>query len=260
MNALRTLLLGFPLMVAIPSSAQLPTVDITLVDNGLGEVEVRFRPDLAFDGLFSGLVFTIRWETVSGATLGNVSQPLPVMQYIPTGKSGDEEDAGGYRYQIFAGFGFTPLNSIGQSWTPATEYVLCTIPVLGGSSVFEIVNDSWTADFNGDYFVSLNGQDQTGVIYTGSTGFPSMGATGPVMELTPNPSDGHSTLTLEVPDVADIHLEVLNAAGQLVLDRSYPRFSGTLRDSLDLSKAGQGVYVVNLDVAGARQMQRLVVR
>ncbi|MCB0794933.1 MAG: hypothetical protein KDB88_09365, partial [Flavobacteriales bacterium] len=56
--------------------AQLPLVDITLVDIGNNELEVRLRPDADFDELLSSISFSIRWNTASGANLGNVTQVI----------------------------------------------------------------------------------------------------------------------------------------------------------------------------------------
>ena len=260
MNAFRTLGLCTILSISFSASAQLPLVDITVVDNGLGELEVKLRPDNTFNGLFSALVFTIRWETASGATLGAVNQTIPVVQYIPTSKSGAEQDAAGYRYQIFAGFGFQALSAVGQTWSPGTEYTLLTIPVVGGTSTFEIVNDTWTNTNNGNYYVSLNGEDQTGVIYTGATGFPSVGAQGPSLSMLPNPTEGQSELILALDGIVDVHIDVLNAAGQMVWSRAYEKASGTLRDTIDLRTSGTGAYMVNVTAGEDRFTRRLVVK
>lgn len=250
------------LATGLSAQAQLPQVDITLVDNGNNELEVRVRPDGDFDGLFSSLVFTIRWDASSNADLGAISQVLPAAVYMPITKSGPQTDDAGNRYQIFAGFGFTPLNGLGASWSAGNEYALMTIPVLNGTSTFEIVNDAWTGDIanNGDYYVSLNGSDQTGVIYTISTGVEMGDPLWTSFDVLPNPADDQAVVqvTLDVP--GDVVIDVVNGMGQVVLRRELKGVSGTLREVLDVTGLATGVYPVHLRVGDRLLTRRLSVR
>ena len=259
MSLTKPLLIALCTTIGTAGMAQLPLVDITLVDAGAGELEVRVRPDGNFNELFSSLVFTIRWETASNANLDAISQPIPQILYMPIGKSGNEEDASGFRYQVFAGFGFTPLSSAGVSWTAGMEVTLMTIPVINGTSVFEIVNDSWTANFNGDFFASLNGSDQTGDIYQVNTGIPT-GHAGAALELLPNPTESTTWLTITLPEVQDVDARMLNTAGQIVWQRQWKNTSGTIREPIDVAHSGQGIYVVQVEAGNQHYVRRLVVR
>lgn len=251
-----------PLAIALltnGASAQLPTVDITLVDGGDGNLEVRLRPNGSFNGLFSSLVFTIRWSAASGATLGAVSQTLPVIQYIPTAKSGGEIDDAGNRYQVFAGFGMVPLSAVGQSWpATASEFTLMTVPV-NGSATFEIVNDTWTATNNGNFYVALNGSDKTGVIYATGNGFPAIDGSAPGLVVLPNPGDGGSTVWLRLKSATSATIEVLNTAGQVVWQRSYENVA-SVRESVDLRTHGAGSYVVRATAGDVRYTEQVVIR
>jgi len=144
------------------------TVDVSLHKVGNDTLEVRLRPTQNFNQVVSNVVFTIRWRTSSNSSLGNVIQTFPENVYIPMTKSGNEEDDSGFRYQIFAGFGFFQMSQFGASWTAGQEVVLMRVPVISGASdTFQIINDAWTGDLNnnGDFYVSLNGTDRTGIIY-----------------------------------------------------------------------------------------------
>lgn len=159
-----------PMFIASVMKAQLPTVDITLVQVQADRYEVRLRPDLQFNGLFSSLVFTLRWSAGSAASLAEFS-PTAAMQDIgifPT-ISGDVVESGGARYATHVAFGFNSLASQGMAWNPGEEVVLGTLDVVGGPVAIELVNDGWTAANNGDFFISLNGSGQTGIIYALST-------------------------------------------------------------------------------------------
>ncbi|MBK8339030.1 MAG: T9SS type A sorting domain-containing protein [Flavobacteriales bacterium] len=250
MISFRTLSLAFGLTAAAATSAQLPTVDIGLFDNGLGQLEVRLRPDATFNEFFSSLVFTVRWDAASGANLDAVAQVAPESNYMPVLKSGGEVDDQGYRYQVFAGFGTAPLSSFGLTWASSAEITLLTMNVLNGTSVFEIANDAWTTDpnNNGDFYVSLNGEDKTGVVYQISTGLiEGVTATGWSMDVLPNPTDGASTITIDAPEGSGRgELELINAAGQRVWSRSFSASRGTVRSSLDLTPFEAGVYTLRL--------------
>lgn len=259
---LRTLLPALALSLSSITWAQLPLVDITLVDNGASELEVRVRPDGDFDEFFASIVFTIRWDAASGANLDQVAQVAPVSFYMPVIKSGPETDAGGYRYQIFAGFGTNALSAFGENWTAGNEVVLMTIPVVNGTSFFEIVNDSWTGDVNnnGDYYVSLNGQDQTGAIYQLNTGVRVEGALGAGFSVHPNPSAGPVMLDLTIPaDVQVALVEWLDASGRLVrADRITG--CGAVRFPVDVAGLERGTYMVRLASDGQVSTERVVLR
>ncbi len=259
---MRSILASFAVLFSTLVPAQLPMVDITLVDDGAGQLEVRVRPDTDFDEFFSSIVFTIRWDAASGANLDQIAQVAPVSQYMPIIKSGPEADAGGYRYQIFAGFGTNALNAFGQSWTASTEVTLMTIPVINGTSMFEIVNDSWTGDINnnGDYYVSLNGQDRTGVIYQLNTGVRVEGALSAGMAVHPNPAAGTVVLDLTVPvDVKDAVLEWTDGSGRVVRSERITG-RGAVRLATDASRLERGTYLVRLNADGKLTTERVVLR
>ncbi|MCB0792680.1 MAG: hypothetical protein KDB97_12990, partial [Flavobacteriales bacterium] len=149
-----------------------PTVDIGLFESGTpGTLEVRVLPDGSFNQLMSSLTFTIRWSTASGASLNTaaMAQNCPGGFFISP--SGDGEvDFGGFRYLTFNAFGFAQMSAAcpGAVWTANTESVIMTIPVINnpGCTDFNIVNDTYTGNNNKDYYISLNGLDKTGAIYS----------------------------------------------------------------------------------------------
>jgi len=148
------------------------THSVSLVDNKVdigffvvdNNIEIRVRPRNNFEDIFSSLTFTIRWRNDKTITLGEVSQLESPEAYIPISTQGHPISSGQYKYQVYTGIGNNTLQSIGTSWVGGEEYIIATIPVSG--DVSGIFNDSWTNNNNGNYFVSLSGEDRTGVIYT----------------------------------------------------------------------------------------------
>src|SRR5690606_18850919 len=115
----------------------------TMAANAQGQLEVKLRPSANFDGMTSSLVFTVRWDAGTEAHLGNIQQAAPASTYLPVSRSGNEQDNAGNRYQIFVGFGMTPMQWIPTDWVAGQEYTICTIDVAG-QAAFSLVNDSWT--------------------------------------------------------------------------------------------------------------------
>lgn len=249
-------------LLAMPALMQAqPNVDITLVDNGNNELEVRVRPDAGFDGIFSSLVFTLRWNANDGADLGAISQVVPTIAYMPISKSGDQTDDNGDRYQVFAGFGFSPLSTFGVNWDPNTEYTLMTIPVVNGASAFELVNDNWTDANNGDYYISLGGQDRTGIIYFTNTVSVEMGPDQTYnVEVLPNPNQGDFTMVFTTSELNDHSIELVNSLGQVLYQENLKQFTGTYRHQFNLKDEGAGVYFLRINGEKDGAVHRVVVK
>ena len=96
--------LALPLFLVSELQAQEP-IDIGLFQEGQ-MLEVRVRPNADFDGIFSAVVFTVRWDGSTGATLGDIVQEGAAATYIPTKVSGGVHEVGNMKYQVYAGFGF----------------------------------------------------------------------------------------------------------------------------------------------------------
>lgn len=240
--------------------AQLPTVDITLVQTVEGPVEVRIRPDGPFDGLMSSIVFTVRWAD-GQANLGTVQQFSPVNFYCGVTKSGPEQVSNGFRYQVFAGFGFVPLYDVPTAWTGGEEIVLCRINVINGTSAFNIVDDDWTNDINnnGNYFISLNGQDRTGEIYTISTAAEEVLASSGEVIMAPVPADRMLSITMPGEHAGPVDLRVTDAAGRMVRQEKLV-VQGDVPVTVDVSALPAGAYVLHLLSAAGSNAQRIVVQ
>ncbi|MCB0769209.1 MAG: T9SS type A sorting domain-containing protein [Flavobacteriales bacterium] len=249
---IRSLLLAsLMIMLGVPSLAQLPTVDITMVPSGPDQLEVRLRPDANFDGLFAAIVFTVRWEASSAATLSDFTSAPEVAEYnMYPDVSGEMGEANGSKYLVYAGFGSSSLLSEGQSWTAGEEFVLGHFTVSGGEADFEIVNDDWTQANNGDYYVSLNGVDRTGVIYELSTSTLEGMVDGPTTLIQPNPSVGDAQLIVQLPEAGVVDLRITDALGRLVHQERVALSAGGGRILLPGAGLGEGSYLVRLSGNG----------
>lgn len=234
-------------------------VDITLVPGEQPDlIDVRVRPDADFSGLFAGIVFTIRWNCNSGANLGGITQSSLAGEMLGVIHSGPEQVSGNYRYQIYAGFGFTLLSDIPAVLYGGQEFTLATIQVLNASDDFFIVNDAWTAANNGDFFVSLNGVDNTGEIYDLSTGVHQGVDPAQRLAVWPSPVRSQATIGLDAGAGNDVHLALLDAAGREVWRRDLGNAQGVQRLPLDMSSFTTGAYVLRYSDGTLQRSLRVV--
>lgn len=239
-----------------PTFAQ-NTVDIGLHHTDDGMLEVKVRPTSDFDGIFSSLVFTLRWDKNSDIALGTAA-PAAGVGYIHTTPSGRVREDGMFDYQVFAGFGFDRIVATGTSWEAGKEYVIMTIPISGKGAV-ELVNDEWTADQrnNADFYVSLGGADQTGNIYKGMITTTDLEGT---VSILPNPNEGRFTFSFISMDANDIRVEVMNTLGQSVFHDTLKGFEGTYRKDLDLTTMSDGIYYLKIVRGDKTSVHKIVYR
>lgn len=237
-------------------SAQ-PRVDIGLYRQGL-ELEVRVKPTEDFDGILSAILFTLRWENSSDSRPLLVQQKSAPATYIPVVPAGDVQRSGRYNYQVYTGFGFEQVGSTDETWKAGQEYTIARIPIEGDGD-FELVNDEWTAvlEHNADYFVSLNGEERTGVIYKN---LAAGGSEAQWVTLQPNPNNGQFTIGVEMPETADLLIEVLNPLGQLVHSEDLGEFQGQYLRTLDLRSLGSGAYQVRVVRNGHADVHKVIVQ
>lgn len=248
--------MAFAGLMVLTTSAQ-NNVDIGIFQND-GNIEVKVRPQMDFEGIFSSVVFTIRWDKNSGASLGNIGA-LDGTAMIPMTKSGGLHENGIYNYQVFSGVGFQRLDEMGVEWKANEEYTILSIP-YSGSAEFELVNDSWTSvpENNANFYVSMGGRDETGVIYKNSTGVATS-LEGSV-SIQPNPNNGQFNISFIVPEEMDLDVEVVNTLGQVMYSEKLNDFSGKFTKAMDLTTESNGVYYLKLTNNEDTSIHKIVFR
>lgn len=168
-SSARRLLAFIPALgLGVLATAQ-PVCDIDLRPNPAGDsLRVYMRANTTtFTGVVSALVFTIRWEAASTATLGTRTQ-FCAAGYSITPQADGEIDNGIYTYRTYTGFGFSTLSAEcpTETWPANTWKLIMRVKVNSNDRCtnFNVVNDSYTAGNNKSYYVSLNGVDKTGII------------------------------------------------------------------------------------------------
>ncbi|MBL7951172.1 MAG: T9SS type A sorting domain-containing protein [Flavobacteriales bacterium] len=255
-RTLRTTAFTFLLAGTAGLASAQNAVDIGLYQNN-GVLEVKVRPEADFSGIFSSLVFTVRWDANSGATLGESVQDEAVASYIGVQRSGDIREEGGLRYAVYAGFGMNPMASSGNSWQAGREYTIARIPVTGQGE-FELVNDAYTSDRknNANFYAACGGTDRTGIIYKGLAPAAEDGS----VLIQPNPNNGRFTLSFANGEKGDVTVEIINSIGQAVYNETVRDLEGTYRKEMDLSTMGAGAYYVKLKRNGNTTSHKVIYR
>lgn len=252
---LRNLGTTFALLLVYTATYAQSKVDFGLFRVG-NELEIRVKPAEDFDGIFSNLVYTIRWEVASGATLGQPVQVGAAATYMPIQKSGGVRENGPFLYQVYTGFGMTSIASTNTTWRAGQEYVIAKIPFTGNAD-FHLANDQWSKRLssNAECYASLGGQDVTGEIYKGAETVTDQMP----FAIMPNPTRGPLSISFPVNASDDMWFEIVSSSGQVVHSEK-PNVSGNgYRADLDLSKEGAGVYHLRIHRKDGSETHRIVV-
>lgn len=255
-RTIRTTALSLILACTAGLATAQSAVDIGLYQNN-GVLEVKVRPQSDFSGIFSSLVFTVRWDANSGATLGESTQEDATAAYMGVQRSGNIREEGSFRYAVFAGFGMTPMSNHGTTWQAGHEYTIASIPVTGQGE-FELVNDAYTAERknNANFYAALGGTDRTGIIYKGLAPASEDGS----VLIQPNPSNGRFTLSFMNSEKGDVTVEVINSIGQSVYNETVRDLEGTYKKEMDLTTMGAGAYYVKLKRNGNTTSHKVIYR
>lgn len=244
---------GAALLLSSSALAQ-GQVDIGLFHNDQGMLEVKVRPAADFDGIFSSVVFTLRWDKNTDIALGDAV--VPNSAPISTRRSGNVREDGTFKYAVFAGFGFDAMAGSGMHWTAGQECTILSIPVSGKGAV-ELVDDEWTGTptNNADYYASLGGLDKTGVIYKSLATTTDLESS---VTIKPNPNEGNFNFSFVSTDATDIRVEVLNTLGQSMFTDNLKSFQGTYVKDMDLTAYSEGIYYLKLTRGTRTSVHKIV--
>jgi hypothetical protein len=265
---LRTAWLAGAAFLLGSASAQLPTsVDISLDhDPGNQVLRVRLRAnDSSFNELLSSVVFTIRWSEASTAALGFGASPWcpsPSVAF-PVTPSSMQMPGNGYKYRSWTSIALVAISDLiddggCEQSLPADEWVIVhEIPVSNdpGGTAFEIAADQWTLDNNRAYFISLNGVDATGSIFTSSTGSSVPEAAAMGFTIQPNPANQFITLSYPEGTSGLWQAEVFDAAGRSAMLTNGQQWPAVI----DVNGLNPGAYSATLSVNGSLRTERFII-
>ncbi len=240
LRMLHTLVLGTAIGMA--AAQELPMVDITLVQTDVDRYDVRVRPDGPFNGLFHSYLFTLRWSADATAT-GLDLDPTMDMEDISLYPllSGTFVTSNGYKYGAYTAESIVSLSSVGQSWEGGEEVTIATVQVLGGIADLQIANDDWTHANNGDYYLSLNGYERQGEIYSTSTGLSAIG-TAVDQALRCTMEGDRLKVDLVMGEARMLDYQLVDMRGRVIREGVFAVPEGRSTRTMDIGRPAAGTY------------------
>jgi hypothetical protein len=121
-------------------------------------IDVTLYPSIYETSVLSNVVFTLKWENKQNISFGEPQLDNSLI----VKKSGPVLTNDTWKYQIFCGFSFV-ITNIGQP-------IIIRIPKSGNANLI-VATDEFVKNImvNGDYYVSIGGQDVTGEILEGKS-------------------------------------------------------------------------------------------
>lgn len=161
------------LLGGIKSQAtQAQVIDVGLYPTAVPDsFEVRaFSNGPQFTGVITSMTMTVRWESATGGVMNG--QDLSATCLGEGLSYGVIHDVQGYRYFTIDLFSIRPLGQA-QCAIDSDGTVLFGFRIreLAGCGHVSIVNNTYTALNNSNYYISLDGWDVTGEIITGEISF-----------------------------------------------------------------------------------------
>lgn len=116
-------------------------------------IDVTLYPAIYENSVLSNVVFTLKWRNNQNISLGEPD----LINSLLIKKSGPGLTNGNWKYQIYCGFSFVA--------TEIKQSIIIRIPKSGNANLI-IATDDFVKNImiNGDYYVSIGGQDVTGEI------------------------------------------------------------------------------------------------
>ncbi len=133
---------------------------------------------------------------------------------------------------------------------------------LNGVAIGGAVGQIYTPTVSGTYSVSVT--DGFGCSRASAnfsfvvTAVVNVSSTEIGLTATPNPSNGSFNVSFNVPTKADVTVELINAAGQNTMSRSYPGFSGKFSQQYSVT-APDGMYILKVQQNNKVYHQKLMI-
>jgi len=217
-------------------------VDIGVVHMETDQIQLWVISDSTWTGYLSSIQWTLRWEETSTATLGEFVATAAVPLLDGALQSGPTAIANGYHHALYS----VVLPQNATSFIADEPVLLGTFDIIDGPSNFEIADDAWTVANNGDFYISLNGQNSTGDIIELTTAVVSDAVPSSHTTLFPNPTNGSSVLALVLEQAGFVYIRVIDPSGRLVMQNKVAANAGTFRYSMNSEALAEGAYTLQV--------------
>ena len=131
---------------------------------------------------------------------------------------------------------------------------------LNGNNIQGAITNEIIVSEVGLYAVTVtdfNGCSASAVFEIQTVGLADLGLTDAIA-IYPNPSNGSSTLSIQLLEAQQVNLFIINLQGKIQFSQSYTFNAGKNEVLLDLSKLADGVYYIQLENLNFKHTKRLV--
>jgi hypothetical protein len=133
-----------------------------------------------------------------------------------------------------------------------------------GAMINGATGTSYKPTQSGNYSVILMGslgcQVSSNTITFTTTSIVNVPAAEIGLKVAPNPSKGRFTVQFKVVQRADLNIELVNTAGQVVYRRQQPKFTGTYTDEIAQPSLPAGMYVLRVVHGDKSYTQKIMVQ
>jgi len=191
------------------------------------------------------LQFTLAWDQHDEKAAKQIQNFNALMQ---VNAQGEAVLSNGAYYQSFAAIDL----EIGQQWKEGEKITLMSFDDLAGSSI-RIADDHYTSDNNAMYYVSLWGDNVTGMIKNPELGRTARGE----FQVYPNPvTDDQINLVLPEHISGQIQVSILDMHGNLKSNQIKIADQGLL--NLKIHDLTNGVYMISVNCDAGQYQSRFI--
>ena len=123
-----------------------------------------------------------------------------------------------------------------------------------------IADNEFTAQHNGEYYLSNWGTDVTGMILTTTVGTPELPENNSI-RIYPNPVAGDAVnVELNLTKEQEVTISVLDVNGKMISSETIPVNAGISFNRIELNNLQQGVYFIKVLGDKLNTIEKLVIR
>jgi hypothetical protein len=233
-----------PFDIQLSESSQLITLD--LITNETIE-----------NGLVDNIQLTLAWKTGDSEIEEMINAYSSNFMLAP---QGDDYLLNGDMHRVYASVTPTDLPSefIEGDQVPVMSFVNSIGQSVSGR--LWIADDSYTANNNAMYFVSVWGNDFTGMIQGLATGLMEIPAAGSV-SIFPNPvMNGFVNVGLNLEESQDVTITVMDMKGKEIFSNTIPVNAGLTVNPIEMKNLQQGVYFIRIKSNTLNAIEKLIVK